>query len=126
MGISQLNSSIQRRLGVNSPILDDSFSPMPEEVEEICQVRSKSLSDELNEVKIGIESERTSVLREIVDRLMSLEIDLKSRRQNLERSVKLLLKKRKPNPMIMIRYRVTKGKLYKMQFTRYKGIKMPN
>ena len=124
--ISQLNSTIPRVGGVISPTLDDSFSPMPEELEEFSQKRAKSLSDELMEVKMDIESEKTIALREIVDRLLSLEIDLRSRRQNLEKSVKLLLKKRKPNPKIMIRYRVTKGKLLKMQFTRYKGIQLPN
>jgi len=124
--ISQLNSTLPRSRGVISPSLDDSFSPMPEELEEFSQRRSKSLSDELMDVKMGIESEKTIALKEIVDRLLSLEIDLRSRRQNLEKSVKLLLKKRKPNPKIMIRYRVTKGKLFKMQFTRYKGIKLPH
>jgi len=122
--ISQLNSTLPRSRGVISPSLDDSLSPMPEELEEFSKRRSKSLSDELMDVKMGIESEKTTALREIVDRLLSLEIDLRSRRQNLEKSVKLLLKKRKPNPKIMIRYRVTKGKLFKMQFTRYKGIKL--
>jgi len=123
--ISQLNSTLPRSRSVISPNLDDSLSPMPEELKEFSQRRSKSLSDELMDVKMGIESEKTTALREIVDRLLSLEIDLRSRRQNLEKSVKLLLKKRKPNPKIMIRYRVTKGKLFKMQFTRYKGIKLP-
>jgi len=124
--ISQLNNTIPRGRGVISPSLDDSFSPMPEELEEFNQRRSKSLSDELMDVKMSVESEKTLALKEIVDRLLSLEIDLRSRRQNLEKSVKLLLKKRKPNPKIMIRYRVTKGKLFKMQFTRYKGIKLPH
>merc|ERR1712179_141062 len=123
--ISHLNSTLPRSRGVISPNLDDSLSPMPEELEEFSQRRSKSLSDELMDVKMGIESEKTTALREIVDRLLSLEIDLRTRRQNLEKSVKLLLKKRKPNPKMMIRYRVTKGKLIKMQFTRYKGIKLP-
>jgi len=123
--LSHLNSTIPRSRSVISPSLDDSLSPMPEELEEFSQRRTKSLSDELMDVKMGIESEKTTALREIVDRLLSLEIDLRSRRQNLEKSVKLLLKKRKPNPKMMIRYRVTKGKLIKMQFTRYKGIKLP-
>lgn len=123
---SQLNSTIPRRLATPSPLLDDSLSPMPDEVDDFSERRSKSLSDELMEVKMGMESERTSALKEIVSRLMFLEIELKSRRQNLEKSVKLLLKKRKPNPKLMIRYRVTKGKLSKMEFTRHRGIILPN
>jgi len=123
---SQLNSTIPRRRGTPSPVFDDSLSLMPDEVVDFSQKRSKSLSDELMEVKLDMENERTHALREIVGRLLFLEVDLRSKRQNLEKSVKVLLKNRKQSPKMMIRYRVTKGKLSKIQFTRYEGVRLPN
>jgi len=126
----QLNTTIPRRRGTPSPVFDDSFSScsqMPEVVD-FSQRRTKSLSDELMEVKIDMEEDRTIALREILGTLFLLEVDLRSQRQKLEKSVKTLLKKKRltPNPKMMVRYRVAKGQMTKMQFTRYEGVRLPH
>ena len=87
---SQLNSTIPRRRGTPSPVFDDSFSSsshMPEVVD-FSQRRTKSLSDELMEVKIDMEEDRTIALREILGTLFLFEVDIRSRRQNLEKLAK--------------------------------------
>jgi len=127
---SQLNSTIPRRRGTPSPVFDDSFSSFSQmpEVVDFSQRRTKSLSDELMEVKVDMEEDRTIALREILGTLFLLEVDLRSRRQKLEKSVRSLLKKKRlnPNPNLMVRYRVVKGEMTKMQFTRYEGVRLPN
>eukprot|EP00092_Neocalanus_flemingeri_P021391 GFUD01023190.1.p1 GENE.GFUD01023190.1~~GFUD01023190.1.p1 ORF type:complete len:441 (+),score=123.90 GFUD01023190.1:36-1358(+) len=115
-----------RRRGTPSPTFEDSFSMS--EVEDFSSRRTKSLSDELMEVKFDMEEERTIKLREILGQLFLFEVDLRKRRQSLEKSIKVLQSQKKPKQKTntMIRCRVTNGKMFKMQFTKYKGVRLPN
>ena len=132
--VSFLNVSLRRR-NVPSPILDESsafpgchespeqtgFSPPPKSENQV-----KPLSDELQEVQggvKGVESDKRSVvLTEIVGKIYLLEMELKSLRSNLNKSSQKLLENRKSK--MKIRYRVVNGKMTKMLFSKYEGIKL--
>ena len=69
---------------------------------------------------MGVESDKRSViLTEIVGKIYLLEMELKSLRNNLNKSSQKLL----VNRDLKIRYRVVNGNMTKMLFSKYDGIK---
>merc|ERR1712183_968920 len=122
---SNFNTSFSRR-GTPTPTFEDSFN-MPE-VEDFSQRRTKSLSDELMEVKFDMEEERSTKLREVSGQLFLLEVGLRKSRENLQKSMKIILSQKNPKQKAntMIRYRMRNGKMSKMEFTKYEGVRLPS
>ena len=125
--VSFLNVSLRRR-NIPSPIFDDdslqSFNNS-EFVEVVPPNKTKSISDELLEVKSDDKDDDTKgvQMKELIGKMYLLEQELKTLRGNLEKSSKKLLSNRQSQDM-MIRQRVLNGKVTKMLFTKYDGIKI--
>ena len=87
--------------------------------------KPKSISDELLEVKSDDKDDNTKrvQMKELIGKMYLLEQELKTLRNNLEKSSKKLLCSKQSRDM-MIRLRVINGKVTKMLFTKYDGIKI--
>ena len=87
--------------------------------------KPKSISDELLEVKSDDKYDNTKSvqMKELIGKMYLLEQELKTLRNNLEKSSKKLLCSKQSRDM-MIRLRVINGKVTKMLFTKYDGIKI--
>ena len=86
--------------------------------------KPKSISDELLEVNSVDKDDAKSIqMKELIGKMYLLEQELKSLRSNLDKSSKKLLCNKQSREM-MIRHRVSNGKVTKMLFTKYDGIKI--
>jgi len=88
--------------------------------------RPKSINEELNEIqKAGRETscdKRKIQMTELVGKMYLLEVELKKSRETFEKSSKKLLGSQNANKML--RFRVENGKLTKMMFTTYTGVRI--
>ena len=87
--------------------------------------KPKSISDELLEVNSDDKDDdaKSIQMKELIGKMYLLEQELKSLRSNLDKSSKKLLCNKQSREM-MIRHRVSNGKVTKMLFTKYDGIKI--
>ena len=128
--VSFLNVSLRRR-NVPSPIFDDSEQSLglgaSSEVADLIRAPrgAKSISDELLEANCG-KSESSSIkkilMTELIGKMYLLELDLKSLRTKLYLSNQKLLSSQRSR--MVIRYRVESGKLTKMMFSKYEGVRL--
>jgi len=109
-----LNSNLRKR----NEYFDDSSNLLPS--------RPKSINEELDEIqKAGSEKKcdkRKIQLTELVGKMYLLEVELKTSRETFEKSSKKLLGSQNINKML--RFRVENGKLTKMMFTNYTGVRI--
>ena len=128
--VSFLNVSLRRR-NVPSPIFDDSEQSLglgaSSEVADLIRAPrgAKSISDELLEAncgKSGSSSIKKILMTELIGKMYLLELDLKSLRTKLYLSNQKLLSSQRSR--MVIRYRVESGKLTKMMFSKYEGVRL--
>ena len=127
--VSFLNVSLRRR-NVPSPIFDDSEQSLglgaSSEVADLIRAPrgAKSISDELLEANCGKSgsSLKKILMTELIGKMYLLELDLKSLRTKLNLSNQKLLSSQRSR--MVIRYRVESGKLTKMMFSKYEGVRM--
>ena len=131
--VSILNESL-RRMHISSPSLDENSQSLSFNASETSgfsppktEIKLKPLSVELQEVQDCVATDkkdkRRVILTEIVGKIYLLEMELKVLRSNLNKSSQKLLCNRKSK--MKIRYRVQNGKLTKMLFSKYNGIRLP-
>ena len=84
--------------------------------------KPKCLDDELKEIKEARVEKRKTQLTELLGKMYMLEVELKASREKFEKSSKKLLDPQ--NTHKMMRFRVVKGKLTKMIFTNYTGLRI--
>ena len=129
--VSFLNVSLRRR-NVPSPIFDDSEQSLglgaSSEVADLIRAPrgAKSISDELLEANCGKSGSSSSIkkilMTELIGKMYLLELDLKSLRTKLYLSNKKLFSSQRSR--MVIRYRVESGKLTKMMFSKYEGVRL--
>ena len=129
--VSFLNVSLRRR-NVPNPIFDDSEQSLglgaSSEVADLIRAPrgAKSISDELLEANCGKSGSSSSIkkilMTELIGKMYLLELDLKSLRTKLYLSNQKLLSSQRSR--MVIRYRVESGKLTKMMFSKYEGVRL--
>ena len=117
-------SSLLPSLRKSNQHFDDSSASLSSTAADLQLLLSKpkSLGDELNEIKaVRIEKGKIQ-LTELLGKMYLLEIELKAAREKFEKTSKKFLDPQ--NTHKMMRFRVVKGKLTKMIFTKYTGVKI--
>lgn len=117
-------SSLLPSLRKSNQHFDDSSASLSSTAADLQLLLSKpkSLGDELNEIKaVRIEKGKIQLI-ELLGKMYLLEIELKAAREKFEKTSKKLLDPQ--NTHKMMRFRVVKGKLTKMIFTKYTGVKI--
>ena len=89
----------------------------------LLPAKPRSLDEELNEIRRSRREKRKVELTELIGKMYLLEIELKRRREEFEKSSKKLLGARH-NANKMLRFRVVQGKLAKMLFTPTTGLRI--
>ena len=113
---------------LTSIVFDDSMASLPPEWEELTKVGlGGNIGDELMETRRDLKEERTRLeISRLLDIVTAVEAELHRRRVKLEASVKLLIRKIQvsQNKLLKTRYRVVDGKVNKMVFFKYEGIRV--
>jgi len=111
-----------------SIVFDDSMASLPPEWEELTKVGlGGNIGDELMETRRDLKEERTRVeISRLLDLVTAVKVELHQRREELEASVKLLIRKMQVSQSkhLKTRYRVVDGKVNKMVFFKYEGIRV--
>ena len=109
-------------------MFDDSMASLPPEWEELTKVGlGGNIGDELMETRRDLKEERTRVeISRLLDLVTAVKVELHQRREELEASVKLLIRKMQVSQSkhLKTRYRVVDGKVNKMVFFKYEGIRV--
>ena len=102
---------------------DDSSASLSTGGETLLPTGQKSLEEELKEIKEPRRCEKGKTrLTELLGKMYLLERELKTSREIFDKSSKKLLGPH--NSSKMLRSRVVDGKLTKMMFTKYTGVKI--
>ena len=111
-----------------SIVFDESMASLPPEWEELTKVGlGGNIGDELMETRRDLKEERTRVeISRLLDLVTAVKVELHQRREELEASVKLLIRKMQVSQSkhLKTRYRVVDGKVNKMVFFKYEGIRV--